>query len=270
MYNQLTAALIFCSLLLGATQATAQDGDKDKKKTVTISLGSEGVSVDSKKKDKVFYIEIGTVDIGLNSLMDKSDYTTAAAKNLLQVPQEFQGENLFNLRGGKSWNVNVWPVLASWRLVGSDMQKIHIGTGVGLQMYNFRFSRPVTYVNDVKPEVYLDSINTITKNKLGMSYLSVPLMLTFKTRASEKNWLVYGIGITGGYRISSWMKQVSNERGKQKNHDKFNFSDFNSCLTAELGLTGYFRLYASYQITPLAENALAQYPFCIGVRFGGI
>lgn len=271
MYTkQLIALIAFCLLLVNST--IAQDNDKkEPKKEVTIKLGTEGMSIGTEKgKSKAFNIEVFTLDLGLNSLMDKSNYNTTAAQALLQVPAEFQGENLFNLRGGKSWNVNVWPVLASWRIQKSNAQKIYIGTGLGLQMYNFRFSRPLTYVNEVTPEVYLDSVNTITKNKLGFTYLSVPLMLTFKTKASDKHWLVYGVGVTGGYRISSWMKQVSIEQGKQKNHDKFNFSDFNSCLTAELGITGYFRLYATYQITPLQEDVLAQHPFCLGLRFGGI
>ena len=77
-------------------------------------------------------------------------------------------------------------------------------------------------------------------------------------------------GVSGGYRLSSWTKQISDERGKQKNHDQFNFNDFNACLTAEVGIDNIFRLYASYQVTPLHENVLEQYPFSIGIRFGGI
>lgn len=259
--------------LLSVGTAIAQE--KEKKK-MSISLGSDGFAINSESKkednkvEKKFDVEVGIVDIGLNSLQDKSNYNSTAAQSLLNVPDDYQNENLFNLRSGKSWNVNVWPVITSWKLVNGNGQKIFFGTGVGLQMYNFRFNRPVTYINEVSPMVYLDSVRTITKNKLGLTYLSVPLMFTFKTKAAPKSWFVYGVGITGGYRLASWTKQISNEKGKQKNHDKFNFSDFNSCITAEFGLDGYFRLYASYQVTPLAENALEQYPFSIGLRFGGI
>ena len=117
--------------------------------------------------------------------------------------------------------------------------------------------------------VVVDTIG-FTKNQLGFTYLTVPLQFTFKTKLAEKAWLVYGAGISGGYRIASWTKQISAERGKDKNHDKFNFNDFNTCVTGEIGLDGYFRLYASYQLTSLHENALDQKPFCIGIRIGGI
>lgn len=259
----LMAALLFANM-----NATAQDDDNKKKKSLVIS--NEGISINTEdEKEKEFGIEWAVVDIGINSLQDKTNYASAEAQNFLQVPQEYQNENLFNLRTGKSINVNVWPVIARWRMLNTGGQKIYLGMGIGLQMYNFRFTRPVNYINDVTPAVVMDSIS-FKKNKLGMTFLSMPLMLTFKTKAGEKTSFVYGVGITGGYRIASWMKQVSDSRGKQKYHDKYNLSDFNSCLTAELGLDGYFRLYASYQITPLHENALDQYPFCLGIRIGGI
>lgn len=264
-----TLSTVAAICLLAFSTATAQDKEEKTKKS--ISIGSDGVDFEiGKKRNKAFNVEYFVLDLGLNSIDDKSDYTSTAAQTLLQVPDAYQNENLFNLRSGKSWNVNLWPVLTSWRVLNTDGQKMYIGSGIGLQMYNFRFTKPVTYSNEVSPVAYLDSVNTISKNKLGFTYMSIPLMLTFKTRAADKAWIVYGFGITGGYRISSYVKQVSDEQGKRKNHDKFNFSDFNSCLTAEIGLDGYFRLYASYQLTALQENGLDQHPFSIGFRFGGI
>ncbi len=274
MYKKLLICLVVTTLGYTSTSYSQDSKEKSKDNSVTISLTPGELSItkgkEDKKKESDVTMKFGVIDLGINSIRDNSDYSTAAAQAFLQVPDEIRNDNLFNLRTGKSWNVNIWPVLGSWKAVDGKKQKVVLGTGVGLQMYNFRFSKPVTYVNEVNPEVYLDSTRNITKNKLGLTYLSVPIMLNFKTKASKKLWVVYGVGITGGYRISSWMKQVSTQDGKQKNHDKFNLSDFNSCLTAEFGLDGYFRLFASYQITPLHESVLDQRPLSIGVRFGGI
>lgn len=274
MYKKLLICLVVTTLGYTSTSYSQDSKDSSKDNSVTISLTPGELSItkgkEDKKKESDVTMKFGVIDLGINSIRDNSDYSSAAAQAFLQVPDEIRNDNLFNLRTGKSWNVNIWPVLGSWKAVDGKKQKVVLGTGVGLQMYNFRFSKPVTYVNEVNPEVYLDSTRNITKNKLGLTYLSVPIMLNFKTKASKKLWVVYGVGITGGYRISSWMKQVSTQDGKQKNHDKFNLSDFNSCLTAEFGLDGYFRLFASYQITPLHESVLDQRPLSIGVRFGGI
>ncbi|WP_276133201.1 outer membrane beta-barrel protein [Polluticoccus soli] len=252
----------------------AQEKGKGKKvKYISISpnaikIGNDSADLEAKKEEKPFEIEVGMVELGINALRDQTDYNSQEAKNFLRVDATQKNENLFTLDNAKSINVNVYPILAKFRLSKTEKQKIYLSTGVGLQMYNFRFSKDIVYV-DSTPSITMSPV-PFTKNKLAFTYLSVPLMATFKTKLAEKAWLVYGVGITGGYRIASWTKHVSGEEGKVKNHDKFNFSDFNSCLTAEIGLDNYFRLYASYQLTPMHENALVQNPYCIGFRIGGM
>lgn len=272
--------------------ASAQEEDKNddgkKAKRKSLSISNEGIKVENmeedakdgvyvrksdsvklKKVEKKFDFTYAAVDIGINTLQDKTDYTSAAAQSFLNVPANMKNDQLFSLRTGKSWNVNVWPILFKARLMKTNGQKLYVSSGIGLQMYNFRFTKDISYLNNTTPEVYLDSLD-FDKNKLGFTYLSVPLAFTAKTKIAKGTWIVYGAGVTGGYRISSWTKQISAERGKQKNHDAFNFNDFNACVTGEIGVSGVFRIYASYQLTSLHETALAQHPFSIGLRFGGV
>ena len=265
-------------LLFISAQALAQDADSTsdstkKKNKYAVSVGTGGLKVgtikDSDSSDKVFDIQVGMLDLGINYLQDKTNYNDPAVKNFLNVSSEMQNENLFSLREAKSINVNIYPILLKYRPLKTERQRIYITAGLGLQMYNFRFNKPITYLNETTPMVIMDTLH-FSKNKVGLTYLSVPLMFTLKTKLAKDAWLVYGAGITAGYRIASWTKQVSTELGKQKNQDQFNFNNFNSCVTAELGVEGYFRLYASYQLTPLHDNLLEQHPYCIGVRFLGI
>lgn len=278
---KLTYLLLAATLLSGTTFAQKKndklvigtDGiriEKDSEKKEGVFIDTDADKNSEKKEEKKFSIEVAMVDIGINSLQDKTDYTTAAAQNFLQVPAGMQNENLFTLRTGKSINVNVIPVMGKWRILKTDGQKIYLGLGVGLQMYNFRFNKNISYVNNSTPAVILEDSIGFTKNKLGLTYLTIPLMATFKTKLAEKAWLVYGVGVSAGYRIGSWTKQVSSARGKDKNHDPFNLNNFNTCVSGEIGLDGYFRLFASYQLTALHETALDQHPFSIGIRFGGI
>ena len=238
----------------------------------SLSIGTGGIQITNeakKDKKKKFEVQAGMVDLGFNSLQDKTNYNSPDAQNYLQVNQDQKNSNLFSLRGGKSVNVNVYPVMLKYNALRTNNQKIIVSTGVGIQSYDFRFNKPISYVNNTSPAIIMDTIS-FSKNKLGFYFLSIPLGVTFKTRLSEKLWGVYGIGITGGYRIASWTKQISDERGKDKNHDSFNFQDFNACITGEVGLDDYIRLYASYQLTNLYKNSLDQHPFAIGVRFLGI
>lgn len=285
--------LIAASLLIG-TNAYAQDSTKvattdtstaksdtaKKHGNYTFTIGNGGfvltkndtskLNKEPKKKEEAkFSTHWVMIDLGVNMLQDNTNYNSAAAQNYLRVNQDMQNSNLFSLINGKSINVNIWPVMFKYRLVKTDHQRIYLTTGLGMQLYNFRYDNNITYVNSPAQAIVRDSIS-FKKNKIGLDYLNVPLMLTFKTKIFKDNWLVYGVGITGGVRIASWSKQVSGERGKEKLHDAFNFNDVNSCLTGEIGIDGAIRFYASYQLTNLYRNALDQHPFAIGIRFMGI
>jgi hypothetical protein len=268
------------------------DTAKQKKGSHTLSVGSGGIQYTNGPIDSTehtFDVQFGMLDVGVNSLIDNTDYTAAGnpgLNNFLQVNDQYRNKDLFSLRQSKSINVNVYPVMAKAMLYKSPRQKIILSTGLGLQLYNFRFTKPVTYRADPSPYVTLDT-QSFSKNKLALNYLTIPLMITSKTRVSAGSpgtktddkgtvthskglWLIYGVGVSGGYLLSSWTKQKNDEIGKQKNYDPFNLRNTNFCVNGELGLDGYFRLFASYQVTSLHENYLDQHPFSIGIRFLGL
>lgn len=239
-----------------------------------IALGSGGLKVTSKRLDSInqarkVSVHFLTLDLGINALHDQTDYSSPAAQQYLQVGADRKNGNLFSLRQGKSINVNIWPVLLDFKLFRSSNQKISLYTGAGLQLYNFKFTKDISYLNETSPMVIEDSVK-FSKNKLAFAYVSVPLMLRFKTRLGGNFWITYGAGVIGGYCFDSWTKQISDERGKQKNHDQFNFQKFNLNLSGEIGINGYIRFYGTYQVTNMYENGLNQHPYCIGIRFFGV
>ncbi|WP_162903075.1 hypothetical protein [Taibaiella koreensis] len=248
-----------------------EDSAKDK---TYISLGTEGIRVSSKKLDSLnrgrkVKLHFLMLDLGINALNDRTDYGSPAAQQYLQVPGDKKNSSLFSLRQGKSINVNIWPVLMDIRLLKTRNQKISLYTGAGLQLYNFKFNKDISYLNNTSPMLIEDSIQ-FSKNKLAFAYVSIPLMVNFKTRMGGNFWVTYGLGVIGGYCFDSWTKQISDERGKQKNHDQFNFQKFNLNLSGEIGINGYIRFYGTYQVTNMYQNSLVQNPYCIGIRFFGI
>ena len=269
---------------------------KDKKKGGgAVWIGSGGIHYEKSGKHDTSYrrfeVQIGMLDLGINSLIDNTDYSLpfsqpGSPSAFLNVDPAHVNKDLFSIRQSKSINVNIYPIMFKANLLRSNKQRLMLVTGLGMQIYNFRFTKPVSYRSDPTPYVTLDTIS-FSKNKLAINYLTVPLMLNGKTKiastphstkegdASSSTygkgyWLTYGVGISGGYLLSSWTKQISDQRGKDKDHDPFNFTRTNLCINGEIGLDGYVRLYASYQITKLHDSYLDQHPFCIGLRFLGL
>ncbi len=265
-------------LLTFGHAAQAQDNAPDQRNSTRVTVDIDGVSLSKKTReeraDAKFLVTYGMVDLGFNRLDDKTNYSSSSSSlNDLYNPSPGTTPSSapFKLNEGKSINVNVWIANTRLRLADGENQKLFFTSGIGLQMYNFRFDSRIMYKAD--PNTHLETIASdldIQKNKLGFTYAAIPVGLLAKTRITPKRWLVYGASITGGYRLASWTKLKTAQNGKDKNHDPFNFSDFNACVMAEVGIDDVIRLYGSYQLTPLSSGPLNQHPFAIGVRFFGL
>ncbi len=274
----LAAALLLTTSTVHAQVDTNVD-ITDEKKKYSISVGSDGIKAgkkrEGKKDESQFELQYGMLDLGFNRIHDEGEYYRL-------IPQgepygviygDIDGLYL-PLRENKSVNVNVYPLMMKLRLSKEkrENQNFYLTSGLGMQLYNFRFERGYNYT-DV-PTVGIQNFDSLRlqKNKLAFNYLTVPLSILGKTRVGKKTKIVYGVGVMGGYRLSSWTKLKTADGDKIKNHDNFAFQDFNACATAELGVDDVIRLYASYQLTPLHMDGvgLDQRPFCIGVRLLGL
>lgn len=236
----------------------------------SIVLGSTGGIVvtenDTTKKKKSIKFGSFNIDLGVNFMHDKTDYASAEAIRFLNVPGEYRNNTLFNLQQGNSWNFNLWLAKAHFTFVNSNTQKIGMNTGLGIQVFNFKYSKPISFSNDAYPQVNLRTDIDYKKNKLSVMYASIPLMFTGETRLSKKLWLHYGVGVIGGMNVSTWTKQRSKTYGRDKNHDMFNTERFQWSLQAEVGLADYFTLFGTYQMNSLFKDGVYQQPISIGIR----
>lgn len=283
MKHTLCTVAIAAGLLFAVNVNAQEEGEKAApKKKHTLSISNKGIHIDEivdsakaeaekeEKKEKAgkFKSSFGLLDIGVNVLNDNTVYTDPRVVSYLKVPTAQRNENLFDLRPSKSVNVNIYPLMVKFLAVKTRNQRLYFTTGIGFQVYNFRYEEDLSYTKSPNG-IIIDSVQ-FRKNKLAVNYLNVPLMITGKTRLAKKTWLTYGAGVTAGYRLSSWNKQISDERGKKKVHGNFDLTDYNACLTGEFGIDGVIRFYGSYQLTPMYNNGIDQRPICVGVRFFGI
>lgn len=263
--------IIAIAALFAAGNVFAQDNTD--KKTDTVQVGNFTIikknrpdsdtskfEISKRKKKSAVTTNWSVLDIGFANFRDETVYGSADANSyLLGGTTPFTKADM-KLRTTKSSNVNIWI-----------MQKLNVSKnifnlkyGIGLEMYNFRYSTNISYrENPVR--VVRDTVD-FSKNKLYVGYISIPFMVNLNLTPKKEKGLSLSAGVSAGYRIGSRNKQVSQLRGKQKTKGDFDLEQWRVAYIADIGL-GPVRVYGSYSITPLHERGLKQYPYAVGIRF---
>jgi hypothetical protein len=104
-----------------------------------------------------------TLDLGFANYHDKSPvvYWLAANPNVLPYGPGPINPKSLSLNNKKSTNVNLWIVQQKLNLYE---HKINLKYGVGVEMFNFRFEKPISFREDVVGYLKYDDV-TFTKNK---------------------------------------------------------------------------------------------------------
>lgn len=165
-------------------------------------------------------------------------------------------------------------------------------TGIGFEWNNYRFSNPV-YISDDEDfttKFYrMDNIS-VEKNKLVVSYLTVPLLFELQNTSDRKiNRVHFTAGVLMGLRLGSHTKTVYEEQNKdysivdpdteeivgtglspkddtEKEYSNFNINPFKVDAMVRVGW-GYVNLFAKYQLGTLFKTNRGPevYPFAVGI-----
>jgi hypothetical protein len=212
-------------------------------------------------------------DFGFSNYIDKTDYGNTGDFLYNRSGVAPLGKSDFNLKTGKSLNVNFWFFMRRINLIKTHVN-LKYGFGIEYDNYRFKSSSNLSfleknpYLNNLQPQspvVIRDSIS-FSKNKLALNYLTVPLMVNFITNpANAKKGLSISMGISAGYLYGVRNKQKSDERGKEKNRGDYDLERFKLSYIAEMGL-GPIRLYGSYSPNSIFSEGLIMKPYTIGIR----
>ena len=147
-----------------------------------------------------------------------------------------------------------------------------LGYGLEIDWYNFRFdhNRIATKgPNGVQFTSITSSAGkevTMSKNKMSISYLTLPIMPHF---SFDKKSAVQMIAIGGyvTYRIDTWTKAIEEESGNlRKETSSLYVNPFRYGLRAEFALRHFPDLFFSYDLSPLFEPGKG--PEMRGLAFG--
>ncbi|MFC4262804.1 outer membrane beta-barrel protein [Ferruginibacter yonginensis] len=287
LYALTTLLCAFAITSMAQTNTPASDSTKKSSNNDTIRIGniliikkgkigktdSAGVIITTKKKNSKVSTNYGIVDFGFSNFNDNTSYGNTGGYTVNKPGSPAFSEADLKLKGGKSININIWFFMQKVALV---KQNINLKYGLGLELNNYRFRSPISFkengtipysggLQTNAPFVFRDSIS-FSKNKLALDYLTVPVMLNFATNKKPgKKQFSTSFGISAGYLYSQRNKQISDERGKEKNKGDYDVERFKISYIGEIGLGGV-RLYGAYTPKSIFERGLDVKTFNVGIR----
>jgi hypothetical protein len=230
-------------------------GKKDVK-VVDDENGTEilwGKSKHKKDKSDGFNGHWEGVEFGFNGF-DKPDYS------------DYNGLEFMALNQGKStaFNFNFYELN-----IGLAKSYVGLVSGMGLSFNSYRFDNPFTLQKGASrtEPLPLDPEN-LSKTKLAVSYINVPLLLEFQIPVNNNEGRLFiNAGLVGGVKIGSHTK-VKQDNNKEKVRSGFNMNSFNYAATARIGYKDV-SLFATYSLTPLFQTGKGPEltPFSIGISF---
>jgi len=219
----------------------------------------------------------GGIDIGINGYL--------TPEHNMDYPEDYE---FLDLRLGKSvrFDLNLFEQNVSL----SKNNKWGLITGLGFEFRNYRFDRKVS-LSSTEEEIkgyYIDGVG-VSKSKLAVTYLNIPLIFEFQTNAyGENDSFHIGAGVIMGLRLRSHTKIKFSEKNvdydlidpvtdevydtrtvtdiKAKNHDAFHLNPIKMDATVRIGW-GWINLYATYSFSTLFKSGEGPelYPFSVGI-----
>jgi hypothetical protein len=201
----------------------------------------------------------GIFDIGFANFNDKTDYAAASNSGYLGPGV---GQSQFNLRNGKSVNVNLWVFMQKLNIY---KHVVNLKYGAGLELNNYRYEETrLTYLKNPAQIVLIDSPSH-TKNKLAADYFTIPMMINFNFTPQRDDGFGLSFGVSAGYLYSSRQKFKGGEGDKYKTKGNFELEPWKISYIAELQL-GPIKFYGSYAMKSIYKKALDHTPYNVGVR----
>jgi hypothetical protein len=251
-------------VIIGGNEKTVDvDEDRDRDRDIDVDIDMDNFS--HPKKPKKSRSHWAGVDLGFNGYF--SDGTST------DIPD---GYNFLELKSGQSLalGINIWK----WDL-SLYHRYVMLTTGIGLTFNNYRFRSDKTLLADTNLVVaaydYKETGELIAynKNKLAVSYITVPVLLQFNTHSRLKKSFHVAAGLTFSYKYGSHLKLVYDDNGdkqKTKRKDEFNIEPFRYDATVRIGFRNY-TLFGSYAMSELFKNGRGPtlHPFTAGIQLAG-
>jgi hypothetical protein len=235
---------------------------KDGKEVTKVIWGKDSTKL--AKKDAALFSDNGLhLYLGLNGMNGKPG----------QLPPALLSSD-FDLKTLNSTFVSL-AIDESVNLVRGKKSAWRLGYGVSVDWYNFQFDhsrviqKSATGQTIFQPIISKGAEIELEKNKLAVSYVTLPLMSQFVFRKVSPIQMI-SFGGYASYRLTSWTKTKEDKSGdRNKESSNFNLNQFRYGLRADFAFRRFPDLFFNYDLSPLFESntGLKMNGFSFGVKF---
>lgn len=193
----------------------------------------------TKKSRPIYGVTFSRIDLGLVKMIDNGSFSLS------------DNNRVFKYRPGKTVNFGFDLLQAGYRF--NDNFRTFLSAG--FDWTYIRLRENIDFLENTTPLDWNQSTVDYTKNKLTATYLRLPL--TFELRSkhyTSLGRLKFAFGPEGGFLLKGTQRFKSDELGKQKFKDDYNFTQFRYGAFARFGV-GAFGIYAKYYFNDLFENS---------------
>lgn len=242
----LTTVLVSGFTLLAALSANAQQDSVKRKKFdinygVGITMGEKRDStgkIDESKGRFIGGITFTRFDLGFSKLIDNGSFSLSPANQFLDYKASKTSHVSFDIiQFGYRFNPNF---------------KVYVAGGFDWTL--IRLKKDITIQKNTTDLTYVTEPIMFSKNRFSSSYLHIPLNFELRSKENSKGERFYFvIGPEVAFLLNGKVKQISDERGKEKFKDDYNFAPFRYGGTVRFGY-GSLGLFAKYYASDMFDS----------------
>ena len=196
------------------------------------------------------------LDLGLASLENVNSFTLSNGIDPFEQ----------DLWRSRNWNFHVFR-----QRINILQNHVNLMYGLTFDWHNYAFENDITIMpNEPELTISYDEGVNYEKNKLRVTYMTVPLMLNFETNPQRRGRsLRVNVGVYGSLRIGSKIKQESDLFDEVVRKDDFNLNKYRYGFIGEVGI-GPINFYGTYALNGLFDEdqdaGVELTPYTIGIK----
>ncbi len=208
----------------------------------------------AKKGRFVGGITFTRVDLGFSKLIDNGSFNLSPENDFLSY------------KGLKTSTISFDVIQMGYRF--NPNFKVYLAGGFDWTLIRLR--KDITIQKNTRDLSYVEEPVEFSKNRFSNSYVHIPLNFEFRSKENDKGKRFYFVvGPEVSFLLNGKVKQVSNEHGKVKYKDDYNFQSFRYGGTVRLGYGGigfFTKYYFNDMFDTAAQKGLKNMSF--GITFG--